>query len=243
VSEAQQMVGALPDSLLDDMWQMRPRASRARPVTSLSCCAVPHPAPAPAPAAPHADAHLAAAPPACIDAYAMQAHAHPPSALPPPLPLVPAPAPAPAAATASLQADPLGSAPSPTDLPTLTLQVDQLYCHGCTAALETALASVPGTGPVVVRITEPSSAKGVAHIWAQVDEAAPNATLDVAALLAAARGTGKTAQVLEQQHVVSVSQGPLSWSEREELLYLRRRVQELESAIGGLSLLVSKGSE
>lgn len=104
-------------------------------------------------------------------------------------------------------------------------------------------------------INEPDRAEGIARIWARpahdgvstAHNCAGAAPLDVQALLDAAVGAGKKAEVLARP-AAGAHDGapigrdtPLEPSEREELLHLRRRVQELETAIGSLAGLLGSG--
>ena len=125
----------------------------------------------------------------------------------------------------------------------VTLRVGELHCAGCSNALHDALANLPGVSQVAVSIDWPHDDAGTARVW--------GVQLQPKVLIDAALGAGKPAELLQNPHAPpppSPSSPPrllppvpaappatqLSSNEKEELAYLRRRVSELESAIGGL---------
>jgi copper chaperone CopZ len=115
--------------------------------------------------------------------------------------------------------------------PAFTLRVSKLHCEGCSETLHRALSAVAGVREVAVSIELPEEAEGLARIWG----GSSGAPLDVGALINAAVAAGKPAEVYTPPASI---EGPLGLSERAELLYLRKRVQDLEAAIGRLSSLV-----
>ena len=115
--------------------------------------------------------------------------------------------------------------------PALTLRVRKLHCEGCSETLHRALTAVAGVREVAVSIELPEEAEGLARIWG----GSSGAPLDVSALINAAVAAGKPAEVFIPPASI---EGPLDMSERAELHYLRRRVQDLEAAIARLSSLV-----
>ena len=115
--------------------------------------------------------------------------------------------------------------------PALTLRVRKLHCEGCSETLHRALSAVAGVREVAVSIELPEEAEGLARIWG----GSSGAPLDVSALINAAVAAGKPAEVFMPPASI---EGPLDMSERAELHYLRRRVQDLEAAIARLSSLV-----
>jgi copper chaperone CopZ len=115
--------------------------------------------------------------------------------------------------------------------PACTLRVSKLHCEGCSETLHRALSAVAGVREVAVSIELPEEAEGLARIWG----GSSGAPLDVGALINAAVAAGKPAEVYTPPASI---EGPLGLSERAELLYLRKRVQDLEAAIGRLSSLV-----